>query len=164
MANRPNPLDPSTQVQACIDLAKLSADRFDQRRSYEWKVTVGFWAVIVAAIVQGSAVSLPKGVGWIALAAYAFIWLRGVWVANDNDKQCSFHWQAQAEFLLQAQTAINPAPAWIRSNWKWLWSNTDGARWKKLRKWCFGFITSWSTAFQLVATAFLVWAFEAARR
>ena len=85
-------------IQACLDLAKYHASRHDQRRSYEWKVSLGFWGLIVAGIAGN--LSLPPGTGWGALALYAALWLRSVWLANDHDKSLADHFRCQGEKLL----------------------------------------------------------------
>ena len=38
------------RFDACCKLAEYWSGRHDARREYEWKVALGFWAVILAAV------------------------------------------------------------------------------------------------------------------
>lgn len=78
----------SDKADSLIELAKLAATRHDERRRYEWRVSFAFWGLIIAAIAQKSSLQfICPGVGIIVVALYAFLWLRGIWAANDNDKR-----------------------------------------------------------------------------
>lgn len=98
------------RFEACIELAKFSAQRHDARREYEWKVTLGFWALTVAGIATRPEwpISVPW---WIApaLSLSAFLiyvrgWLYPLWAANEHDKARYFRFRRNAESILR-----NPA-------------------------------------------------------
>jgi hypothetical protein len=128
------------KFEACMRLAEFSATRHDGRRDYEWKVTLGLWAALVAGIAKFRGETLPTLLGPLSVLSYAFIWLRGIWVANETDKQLSRHYRSQAEKVLVAPTHSIAARK-VRIPW-YCWS--------------FGFLFDWSMLFQLIATVALV--------
>lgn len=127
-----------------IELAKLAASRHDQRRQYEWKVSFAFWALIVGAIVkkEGINIDIDTMFGWVLILLYAFLWLRGVWVANDNDKMLSEHFRKQAEaMLINSSHELGASPGKIP--------------WNSFKFWI-GFLKNWAMLFHLVVTVILV--------
>ena len=98
------------RIDACIELAKFSAQRHDARRGYEWKVTLGFWALIVIAIA--SRPEWPSSVPWwivpvlniLAGSIYIRGWLYPLWAANEHDKARYFRFRRNAEAILRNQT------------------------------------------------------------
>ena len=131
-------------ANACLQQAEHWYRLFDGRRSFEWKITIGFWVFIVGAIN-----ALPEYIkldtiaffGVIAILLHIF-WLRGIWVANENDKRCMHHFQKEAEkILLNPEYEIKSAPEHItRNDWEY-W---------------FGYILDWSIIFQLATSMSLV--------
>jgi len=90
------------KAASLIELAKLAASRHDERRKYEWKVSFAFWGLIIAAITKKSSLQfICPSVGGIIVALYAFLWLRGIWVANESDKMLSRHFINEALELLE---------------------------------------------------------------
>lgn len=101
------------RFNACMQLANFGAGRHDNRRKYEWKITISRWALIVAAIANQKGIPDPIqlpfvekriSLGVLAVAiilALAFLWLRGVWVANERDKRLAFYFRDQAREILQ---------------------------------------------------------------
>jgi hypothetical protein len=78
--------------------AKLAYDSWNKRREYEWKLTIGFWSVLVLPVgftVREVRVD-PMGYSIVALAAFALYlnWLRGIWCANEFDRQQPFHFSS----------------------------------------------------------------------
>ncbi len=132
---------------SCLRLAQFSADSHEKRRAYEWKVSLGFWGAITLAILKKTDVPIHVGV-WEALVVvfiYAFVWLRGLSVANENDKALSDFFRAEAVECLKDPThRVGNPPAKI-ANWSW-------AYW-------FGFLARWAMLFQLVVSAALVYLF-----
>ena len=68
-------------------MADFCYNQFSTRRSYEWKVTLGFWAVILSSIIISEVQPPPLWVAVLIYLLYIFGWLRSTWVANDNDKK-----------------------------------------------------------------------------
>src|SRR3990172_3969136 len=93
-------MTPAEKLAACMRLAEFAATRHDGRREYEWKVTLGLWGAIIAAIATFRGESLPSWLGPLTLLIFSFVWLRGVWVANEKDKALFIHYRTQAERLL----------------------------------------------------------------
>ena len=143
------PVKGKDKFDACMTLAEYAAKNFHKRREFEWKVTLGSWALLVATIAfvqqnpQGPvATAVPSWSVFLSVIAFAFFWLRATWVANDNDKSLAHH------FLYAAEAMLHDPPL-----------QTLGKRPPKLKiwnaKWWFGFLTDWSPWFQLITTGFL---------
>jgi hypothetical protein len=130
---------------ACMRLAEFFAKRNDGRRSYEWKVTLGLWALLVGAIRYKKDVqALPAWLHtWLFFAVgliYAFLWLRPLADSHRNDKIMSIYYRELAQAFL-------PLPSFHKKK-------TETAF---CRVWfcAFGFLCNWYLLFQLVTTVFL---------
>jgi hypothetical protein len=136
----------SNNADSLIELAKLAASRHDERRKYEWKVSFAFWGLIIGAIAKKSILQgICPWVGVAVVVFYAFLWLRGIWVANENDKRLSFHFVEQAlETLRDPNHQISAYPPKIGcASWEfWI-----------------GFLKDWAMLFHLVVTAAIVSSF-----
>jgi len=131
-----------------LELCRWASDRSDKRRSYQWKITLGFWAVLLASTTghvdfQPAAISAA----WWALVwlGFTFLWLRGTWVASENDKN-------RAEEYLKLATGrktehVDP-PKIHPSQWRF-W---------------FGFLPTWAAPFQSLATAGIILAISKGTR
>lgn len=75
-----------------IKLADHYAKRHDERRNYEWKITLGFWAAILATMHQKI---VPEKIAmeyWvIAFLFFAIVWVYGTWFRNNEDMQRQFY-------------------------------------------------------------------------
>ena len=132
-------MNPHERFEAYIKLAEFGASRHDGRREYEWKVTLGLWAAIVAGIATFRGQPLPWWVGPLTILMYGFLWLRGIWVSNEKDKRLSLYYRQQAEKILgHGPDIIRPL--------------VEMGRWQ----WVFGFLGDWSMLFQLATTAVLL--------
>jgi len=128
-----------SDIDSLIELAKLAASRHDQRRQYEWKVSLTLWALIVGASVRNEIPKVPIWVGIIIGSLYAFFWLRGLWVANENDKILSDHFRKEAEAVLHDSShTLLQSPGKIP---------------KCSFKFWFGFLVNWAMLFHLSVTA-----------
>jgi hypothetical protein len=71
---------------------------------------------------------------------YAVLWLRGTWVANENDKAISIHFMFAADRIIRdpefVPTKMPPKVTGLR--------------------WFLGFLTDWASVFQLATSALLV--------
>jgi hypothetical protein len=104
--------DAKDRVDGFIKIAEYWASRHDGRREFEWKVTLGWWGLLVLAIHY---VHLPcslrnlriweyaalSGVAALILL-YLFVhrWLYPLWKANKFDKDKSYAAVGCAEALL----------------------------------------------------------------
>lgn len=88
--------------------ASYFASRFDERRDYEWKFSIGFWTLLAAAcgFLMGKAV-VPWWCGFIPIVLHA-IWLRGIWTANHADKKSCDDFRLQAIELLAGRSYSVP--------------------------------------------------------
>lgn len=131
-----------------LRIAEFAQKNFHGRRDYEWKVTLGLWALLATAIVLASERKLTLDHPWSSpmmpvavVAIFAVLWVRPVWVANENDKRLSHR------FLFMSARALDPA---FRP------SLPDG---KPIRprhwSWWFGFVFDWAAIFQIATTAAL---------
>src|SRR5436853_213506 len=76
-----------------------------------------------------------------AIVAIHSIWVRGVYVGNQNDLMKAYHFRQEAErCLLDANHKRLRSPDLIK---RWSW------------RWFFGFLTNWANLFELLATAAL---------
>lgn len=133
-------MEAKDRFDACMKLVTYGTSRFDGRRQYEWKIRLPFWALLVAADAY-----LPRELfAWIVVplsaVLYEFLFSRGMWVANENDKAFARHFVLEAQKILKHPDHVPTAPP----------AKVSGLRW-----W-FGFLQDWSHQFQLVTTSFLV--------
>ncbi len=111
-------MDAKDKIDACLKLAEMGAARWEKRQNYEWKVTLLVWAGLLAGakFMHEARVDVSAGIligGGIAfLALYAFLWLRGVWTGNHNDKAWDiFYRRAAAELIsTDSNTVASPPP------------------------------------------------------
>lgn len=123
-----------------MEIAKFFADRHDKRRQYEWKISISFWALIIFAILKKEALNLTlewwHGVGIILV--YSFFWIRGLHVANENDKKLSeYGWKKAIEIdeKFPDKIGINDCKSW------------------------FGFLCKWAMQFHIIVTTLFVFLF-----
>lgn len=94
-------LDPKEDIEYRIDLAEYYIRRFEGRREFEWKVTIGLWGAILgsAAVLSDYAGKLPLRITAILALAILFghyIWLRYTWRAHRIDKNAAFSFSRSA--------------------------------------------------------------------
>jgi len=130
---------------ACMRQAELAYQSFNDRRQTEWKVAFGLWTLVIVAILYMPA-DLPwygRTLGALLIYGVYSCWLRGVWKANEQDKQRRDHFRDNAEmFLINATHPIKETFT-IKS------SELD------IKK----FLSDWSTKSHLAATFVLLLAF-----
>jgi hypothetical protein len=137
-------MDAKDKIDACLKLAEMGAARWKNRQTYEWKVTLLIWAGLLAGakFMREAEVAVPTrpliagGVAFLAL--YAFLWLRGVWTGNYNDKAWDiFYRKAAAELISTDSNTVARPPAREEP---------------PLRK----FLVDYSPLFQILMTALIV--------
>ncbi|MGA3288155.1 MAG: hypothetical protein ABSD46_12095 [Bacteroidota bacterium] len=137
-------MKPKERFDACMQQAEYAAGRHDTRREVEWKVSLGFWSVLIGAIgvsKLGHPVSLDWWIGPALIFFYAFVWLRGVHVANESDKCLADHFRTEAQDILLNEQHVVIFPPEKLSGWRW----------------CFGFLFKWAMLFHLITTIILVY-------
>lgn len=127
------------EAKVLIELAKLSLSRYDERRKYEWRISFAFWALIVGAMIKKKELMIPlPGQYWISIVAgvlYAFLWLRSVWVADENDKRLGFYFRNEALSMLRDKNhRISPLPDKISAGSLTFWIGflRDWAMWSHI--------------------------------
>lgn len=132
------------RFDACMQQANYGAGRHDGRRDYEWKVTLGLWALIAGAAIYQDRWSqrLPLWALFVIcaliLGAYGYLWLYPLWKENAIDQAVANHFRVQAARILQDPNH----------------SATD-LDFDKVDISFSTFLSDWSMRFQLVGTALL---------
>lgn len=128
-----------------VKLAKLAAARFDARRSYEWKIIIGFWVVMLTTLHKDW--HLPQVswgvwyriiVGVIFVLVFAMTWIRGIWAGNRNDKN-------RYELCFTNALRLTRDAGEVKGN-------DERITFCESLK----FIFDWNSQFQIIVTAFLV--------
>lgn len=121
-----HPMTDNEKATAFIELYKCQWQRYDKRRDFEWKVTLGLWTGIAAVTaflagkIQFSEIHARAYIAiWIV---YVFMWTRGSWWKNEEDREFALVYLNRAEQLLKHTKEDREAkkPVW----WKFLinWS------------------------------------------
>ena len=131
------------RFDAHMSIANFRLSRRDTRVSYEWKVTLGLWAVLLAAPLYIHHPPSARVTAWVlsaAVVSYALFWLRPIYVRMSEDLRAAFHHIEHAEHLLGLRECP-PKPVERLST-------TD-------RLFQFATFENWGGLFQLVATILL---------
>jgi hypothetical protein len=125
---------------ACIKQAEYFHNHFDQRRQYEWKITLAVWTLFVGGIAfVHHPLSVSPWLAGVLLVGYTLLWLKRVWEANNTDKELSMYYQRQADCVMRdALYQIEPRPPY-----------------KQRPFYNLSFFTDWSVIFQFMATLIL---------
>jgi hypothetical protein len=140
-------MEQKDRFDACLGLAEFSSKNFHGRREFEYRVTLAYWTLLAAAIVVvGHAPDdIPKSVPrWAAIGsvlAYTFLWVRGTWVANENDRISANHFRNAAEKIIHD-------PDYVPAEQPTKIGVCD-------HRWWFGFLGSLPRWFQLLTSAAL---------
>lgn len=160
------------KLDSLKSLADYWAGSYERRRQVEWKVSLGFWAVILSGILNYDKLSGLWSVACVACSfglwlCYLFIWLVPIQVKNERDKLLSYYYVNQAKLLLEPVSPVEASPkadALVRESefndppakpgwYVWPWS-----------------LRYYSVAFHAVATAillfvlnFILWLHRAAK-
>ena len=93
----------SERIDACIAQAELATKLFDTRRNYEWKVSLSFWAAIIASATVLRVETVPLYAVVIidlVVASLHGFWLWHLTAANYNDNKWSLHYRKLAQAIL----------------------------------------------------------------
>lgn len=83
------------RIDGCMRLADFWAGRHDKRREFEWKLTLGIWAVLVAGISYHDKLPKVNFLVWLIACialffVYVFLWLLPLWHRNQIDLHQAF--------------------------------------------------------------------------
>jgi hypothetical protein len=151
--------------ESCMRQAEYFSSRFNDRRKYEWQTTVALWTLLAAGIKFAPG-NIPAWIPMPLVVAYAMLWLRGVWLANDKDKQMAHYYRCTAErLLLQMEPTLKkPAKLQILENEAWAGKIKSSLLQNRYFRFWFGFLLDWSMLFQLSSAIVLVVLFYEIRR
>jgi hypothetical protein len=130
-------MTPHEKQIAWIEQAKLAHAAFADRAGREWKVTLGLWALMVAAVARH--VHLHWALWTAIVAIYGVFWLRPISATNKDDKLLRDHYSRAADSIVRdPHFVIQSRPA----------------RLKGIKRHLF-WLTDWSILFQFITTAVL---------
>lgn len=97
-----------TDNEQFISLMKLSDFRFARwrdRRTYEWRTSVGLWTLLAAAIIYLKPTGYPAlatlGILLvIGVVGHAWFWVRTNWISAEMDIKTAFYFAEHAEKLV----------------------------------------------------------------
>ncbi len=137
-------MTPKEQFDACMKQADFLTQKVYNRQGYQWKVTLGLWALIAAFVnfAWGKSTTIPSWLFAVVWLGYGFLWLRGIWTHNHDDQIRGWHYRDRAaDILVTGATEVAEEPVLTTP--------------KNLR-WWFGFLTNWSHVFEFLTTAVLL--------
>lgn len=96
------------KIDRLIKLADFYVSRFDGRREFEWKVTIGLWGAILGSIAVSSNVLEGIPIPSYLLIIFGlliffghWLWLSYTWRAHRYDKDTAFKFSKAAALLLK---------------------------------------------------------------
>ncbi len=136
------------RFDACFKLAQFSAGRWDARRAYEWRLSLGLWALLAVAIHSFRVDYIPAVLPWLIGAGYVF-WINNIWWSNFLDRMLMRTYREYCTTLLNEDGVIytdkhKPKIA------KWF---SDHPKFNRY----FGVFADWSSLFQMVVTFVLTY-------
>jgi hypothetical protein len=131
-------------INVCVKQATYFAGRWDSRRNFEWKISIGVWAILLATIRFLPEIHNFRW--WMPIVPVVLhsIWLNGVWKANHYDRMRARYFSNQAEKLI----VDSPHPF----HWDPLPGDRPAPTWFGRLKL---FLADWSMQFQLLTTILL---------
>jgi hypothetical protein len=140
-------MEPKDRFDRCMKLAEFAAGRWDARRSYEWKLSLGLWALLAAAIHSLRVEAVPGWIPAVIILLYVF-WMNNVWWANYLDRMMMRAYRRQCTMLLNADGIVYEDKYYVRA-FPLLHENPKINR-------LFGFLMDWAVLFQIAVTTLLV--------
>jgi hypothetical protein len=95
------------RFDALMKLADFRFSRWQNRRTYEWKMSAGLWAILAGATIylKPSGGLPPWLVGpmlVMAIVGHAWFWVRTNWVSSEMDIRTAFYFAEHAEGVVLA--------------------------------------------------------------
>ena len=136
-------------VEGLHKQAELAASRWDRRRSDEWKITLAFWAAVLASskfLAESSfVVALPIvfAIAGGLILTYFLVFLPGLFASNDRDKKWERYHCEVASLLIRERAGIPriDEPKFLPE------PSSQKARWNPFRT-----FTDYSHLFKLIVT------------
>ena len=108
------------EFDALMRLNEFRFNRWQNRRTYEWRVSLALWAWMVAATyylqVSKDKPDLPPHsicvsviVSFVVVLLH-IIWVRSNWLRNMKDINCAFYYWDRARVLLPGELGLDPQP------------------------------------------------------
>lgn len=135
------------KILFCQKQAEHFLGLFKGRREFEWKVTLTFWATLVASATIIKAIKDNIFLLYILGFSFIVFWIRGIYVANKNDKDQAFHFLNQARLL-----AIGTKKEITDYSFESLGVTPRNRK----CEYYFGFLTCWSNLFQTIFTIMII--------
>ena len=90
------------RFDSLMKLAEFRSTIRESRRQHEWRVSLGIWIGMGAAII--SLRNVPVWVMYVALPSivlgHAWLWVRSNWVANERDARLLYFFSETAEGIV----------------------------------------------------------------
>jgi len=138
---------PKDQFDACMKQAEFFSERVRNRQTYQWKITIGLWTVLLVStgFLFDKQVTIPRWFGPLIFVCYTFIWVRAVALRNHRDHAAAHHFRREAEMILTGskRNGVRSLP--------------DEAKYIKAVRWCFQFLIEWANVFEVATTGFIIW-------
>lgn len=101
------------KFNALMKLADFRYQRWRERRTTDWKLSLALWTLLVATAAYFIAHKIEFRSGAVALVliilviGHAWLWVRNNWISNEMDIRSAFHFAEHAEKLVLPS---NPGP------------------------------------------------------
>lgn len=105
-------MDEKERFDALMRLADFRFARWRERRTYEWKISMALWALLVAASAYLKTNGFTFPLSWTAFAlgvivvGHAWFWVRTNWISAEMDIRTAFHFAEHAEKILLPSSPV----------------------------------------------------------
>jgi hypothetical protein len=104
-------VDEQHQFDALMKLSQFRFERWRERRSLEWKLSLALWTLLVGVPsffkTQGVHFSAcPTALMLVAVWCGHAFWVRTNWISNQMDIKTAFHFAERAEGMLPPSNVI----------------------------------------------------------
>jgi hypothetical protein len=139
-------MDDKDRFDRFVALANFRLRRWDARRNYEWKISLGLWGLLAASayyIPIKPNMCVVSALLIIVFFTYVIFWSLPILVRNDEDMDTAFYYMKQAETVLDINVDAPEKPKQRLTIFQYFmnpkrWSINSG---------------TWAPFFQIVATA-----------
>jgi hypothetical protein len=146
------------QIDALMKLSEFRFARWRERRTYEWKMSLALWAVLVGGLGYLKVNSIQLS-GWLIgplllalVIGHALFWVRTNWLSAQVDIKNAFHFAETAEKIVLPLSPIDVEKRWKPKDFNNC--NAGGFRsWSEIKK-LGRFLDYPACLAQVLATAF----------
>src|SRR5262249_34613905 len=96
-----------------IRLAEFRLKRWESRRAYEWKISLGLWGLLAATAYYVPFRPNMTAVAFLLITIfliYTLMWAGPILVRNDEDMATAFYYMQKAEKELDPTTEVRSKP------------------------------------------------------